>query len=310
MGKNTYRSLARLLVILVFLIAIPTACNNSDEGNSGHGDSRLNDEVDGSSKASGGLKDEDFENMPDFSGSDTLDFYDQDPGRKDSSFADNYEPGPNDFDSSSAYWEYAAHANRNNQEVQDRAEDNYESDSLDGQREDITKQGPIARDLFNQIGSVNDKNSQKRLYRDIIRKCPDTQEAQLAYYKLANIMMFEENEPDYIGVIHLLKDFHIRYPQSNRLGVVVPLLIRAYEELNRWDKINELYSYLFTNKPDVLKSDIIKHSYRYAQSLEKVNKIDEAVKWYRKTVEKDDGKKNNFIINLAKTRLSELSRKK
>lgn len=301
-----------LLVYSLFCFFL-ASCSSEDNNDSEMSGNENGFSGDGTKNDSRLYRDENYDNLPKTDNSDTLYFYDQDPSKTDTSGSSNYEPGP-DKNIDTAFIEGDNLNNHDNfaqdNEIEPESTLDFSIDSAYSAKIDITKQTSLAKELFVQLTNTSDKKSQKSIYREIIIKCPDTQEAQLAYYKLANIMMFEESEPDYFGVIRLLKDFHIRYTKSSRLNTILPFLLRAYEELNKWDKIAEVYAFIFRNNPDVLKKDLIKHSYKFAQALERTRRKDEAIVWYRKTLEKDNGKDNNIFINLARTRLSDLENNK
>jgi tetratricopeptide (TPR) repeat protein len=313
MKLRIFISYTRVLLINSLFFICVTACNNSDKDESELSDNQNDSQGNNKGNGSRMYQDENYENMANFDNADTLLFYDQDPSKSDTTNSGKYEPGPQEQNDS-----VLSEGNTNPIDIRNNPDydpefdnpDDFNQDTVKFPKIDISKQTVVAKELFYQLTNTGDNKAQKKIYREIITKCPDTQEAQLAYYKLANIMMFEESEPNYYGVISLLKDFYVKYPKSQRLVTILPFLLRAYEELNKWDKIAEVYSFVFANSPDVLKKDYIKHSYKFAQALERTNKREEAIKWYKKTLEKDDGKDNNFFINLAKTRLTDLQNNK
>lgn len=311
MKLSIFLSYIRVLLINSLFFISVTACNNSDKDESDIADNQNGSQSNEKAKGSRMYQDENYENMANFDNADTLLFYDQDPSKSDTSNFSKYEPGPQD-QSDSIFFAGNNIPEENNPDFNTEFDNSIDmsTDTAKYPRIDISKQTIIAKELFYQLTNTSDNKAQKKIYREIITKCPDTQEAQLAYYKLANIIMFEESEPNYYGVISLLKDFYVKYPKSQRLMTILPFLLRAYEELNKWDKIADVYSFVFANSPDVLKKDYIKHSYKYAQALERTNKKEEAIKWYKRTLEKDDGRDNNFFINLAKTRLTDLQNNK
>lgn len=171
----------------------------------------------------------------------------------------------------------------------------------------VEEQNALAEQIFDEIGGVDSRNfsALKILYWKIIDECPDTKEAQIAYYRLANIYLFEESEADYGAVVELLKDFPAKYPKSHKMGVIIPLLIRAYEETEQPGKAIAVYDKLFKSGASLSDKDFITHSFKYAQALEKTGRIKEAVKWYKKTVEKE-GRGNSYLVSLAKDRLAAL----
>ncbi len=302
-------SLLKGLPVYTLLSLFVAACSSDDNGE--YEDSGSGDNIYGSNRAKSSriYRDENYDNLPRTDIGDTLYFYDEDPSKNDSSLSEKYEPGPNDipdttFIEGNEFSDNQNSSDYSNTELIDG--NDFTIDSAYVSKIDAARQSEIAKELFIRLTSSPDVKSQKKIYSEIILKCPDTHEAQLAYYKLANIMMFEGSEPDYRGVIKLLRDYHLRYPESSRLSSILPFLLRAYEELNMWDKLAEVYSYVFRNNPDALKKDIIKHYYKFAQSLERTKRKEEAIVWYKKALEKYDGKDNNIFINLSRTRLIDL----
>ncbi len=176
-------------------------------------------------------------------------------------------------------------------------------------REVFQKQQELAFKLFDEISNTPREETQKlkKIYKQIINECPATKEAQISYRKLADLYMFSGSEPDYSAVINLLQDFPVKYPRSQYLLLNVATLVRAYEETYQWEPIVELYEKLFRKKIAMSDSEFINHGFSFAQALENVGRKEDALTWYRKILEKDKGRGNNFKITLAKQRIEELS---
>lgn len=106
---------------------------------------------------------------------------------------------------------------------------------------------------YNRLGSQGDPFERRAILQEIIDKCKGTEEAETAYWELADLYLDgfpEEMRKEACEMLELcLKE----YPNSNRVNMIKRRLVDLYDEKNprRAELINQLRN--DKSLPDVLK---------------------------------------------------------
>ena len=143
-------------------------------------------------------------------------------------------------------------------------------------------QSQLAAQLFDKITATDDYDLEtiERLYKQIIKQCPDTEQAQQSYWLLSSLYRFAWDTPKWQSIQHLLQQFLNKYPHSDDTSKIRKRLLNAYASLHEWDKAIGLYNEIFINKP-YDEQDINDHAYYYAEALRMNNQLDKAIIWYQ-----------------------------
>lgn len=100
-----------------------------------------------------------------------------------------------------------------------------------------------ATELFQEIRQADkyDFTRIEQLYLELLRECPDTEQAEESYFRLANLYRMGMDPPEYKKLRVLLEEYLERYPESEMAPEMVKRLRRAYEDTGQWPRVVELY---------------------------------------------------------------------
>ncbi|MBF0546056.1 MAG: hypothetical protein HQM08_16550 [Candidatus Riflebacteria bacterium] len=169
----------------------------------------------------------------------------------------------------------------------------------------LEEQKKLAVKIFSDLGAMdkNDLSEVGRLYRELIRKCPDTEQAQESCWRLSNMYLSAYDSPNYNSALEILELFMKRYPFSPGVDQVKSDLLFIYDMLGKHEKLIELYKPSFDAENKLSNEDYVAHGYRYAKALEKIGKTTEANEIYKKILEKDQGR-NSISAIMARQKLN------
>ncbi|MCB2186803.1 MAG: tetratricopeptide repeat protein [Deltaproteobacteria bacterium] len=172
---------------------------------------------------------------------------------------------------------------------------------------DKPAQEQLALQLFQKLAKTptDDHEAFHRIYYVIIDRCPDTERAEVAYWRLSNLLLQAYDPPKNEEAVKLLEKFLARYPHSQGVPMIKQRLSRLYEDTGRWCQAADLYGEAAANLPPKLDEQMLGWCTAFATALENCGKKDEARKWYRKVVENDPELKT-FSAQVAQERLGKL----
>jgi len=171
----------------------------------------------------------------------------------------------------------------------------------------IEEQQKLAKKLYEDMAKWDKEEVDRfeKAHREIVDKCPKTNYAPDSCMRLGNIYLLSKNEPDYDKVIEIMEYLVKKYPDSPLLPEAKNLLLIAYKNTQRSDKVVELYSELFKITPQPPDDIFMVWALEYADALSAIGRKDDAKKLYEQIVQKDDNK-DQLEARVAKDRLSKL----
>ena len=173
----------------------------------------------------------------------------------------------------------------------------------------LEEQEALALKIFQDLGKVPEGKLDvfNHFYREVIEKCPDTERAEISYWRLSNLLIMGYDPPRRKEAIELLEQFLVRYPASKGVGHVKSRLLRLYEDTGDYCKATKLYKEIIPNIPDPPDRKGLSYWVLYAEALEKCGQKEEARKWYEKVLKaaKDP---DSMSAMIAKDGLSRLNK--
>jgi len=148
------------------------------------------------------------------------------------------------------------------------------------------KQETLALEIFQKLAKTpqEDYEAFNRLYHEVIQQCPDTERAEMAYWRLSNLFILAYSPPRRKEAAQLLEQFLDRYPQSKGVPTVKQRLVALYEETGQPCKAADLYAEVVPRIPKPPDSQGLAYWALYADALKGCGKTAEACTWYRKVL--------------------------
>lgn len=173
----------------------------------------------------------------------------------------------------------------------------------------LEEQEKKAKEIYKKLADKDlDKyaiNTYITNYKEIIEKCPDTARAQEACMRLCNLFTLGVEPAEYENAISCLEHLIKTYPTSPYIPDAKNKLISYYANIKEYDKICAIYEELFKNDPEPSKKEFMIRALDYAKALKNAGKTDEAVSWFNKVIEVDEGQ-NALEARAARRLLGEL----
>ena len=173
----------------------------------------------------------------------------------------------------------------------------------------MAEQKELAGKLFKEMGAL-DTGELERFENDyltVIRRCPDTDYAQAAYFRLANMYLYAYENPDYQRIIALLEPFPKRYPNSKILKDITSKLVRAYEETKNYAGVEHVAGE-YLKKHNYSAGALKQFGLDYGRALEQHGHNARAVEVYQMIVDKGT-ELDEFTVNAARKHIQELQKK-
>ena len=153
------------------------------------------------------------------------------------------------------------------------------------------EQEALAQKLFQQMVDTPEEELEtfERLYKEVMEKCPDTERAEISYWRLSNLYLMGYEPPKLEEIVTLLERFVERYPESEGIPQIKERLLSVYERTERWCKAADIYGEVMPEpaaEPDPERAAIYGS---YAEDLEKCGRTDEALTWYRTVLDASRG---------------------
>lgn len=144
----------------------------------------------------------------------------------------------------------------------------------------------------------------KELHKQVIEKCPLTDQAQESCWRLSNLYLLGEDPPDFANVIAVLEHLLKQYPDTPLMPDAKNRLMLACQKSGQNDKLVALYEELFTKDPEPADDKVyMVRALEFADALTAVGRTADAQLWYQKVIEKDDGR-DQIEARAAKARLA------
>lgn len=170
------------------------------------------------------------------------------------------------------------------------------------------EQEELALEIFRKLKDTpNDElETFNRLYREVIDKCPQTERAEVAYWRLSNLLILGYEPPRRKEAIALLEQFLARYPKSQGVDRIKNRLRVQYGETGQPCKEAALYGEIAPKVTDPPDGRGLAVWMLYADALAKCGQKAEAKKWYNKVLAADKDP-DSLNVRAAKAALEELN---
>lgn len=147
----------------------------------------------------------------------------------------------------------------------------------------LEEQQALASSLFTQITDTDRFEFERieQLYLQVIRECPDTEQAEESYFRLSNLYRMGYDPPKYERLRLLLEEFLQRYPDSPGMPEMRERLLRAYENSGQWEAVVALYDEIVPAMPEDHPYLLVTHL-DYARALEGAGERRRALPVYEK----------------------------
>lgn len=156
----------------------------------------------------------------------------------------------------------------------------------------LEQQQVRATELFEQIRQADkyDYAQIEQLYLQLLRECPDTEQAEESYFRLSNLYRMGMDPPEYHKLRVLLEEYLENYPASAMAPEMGKRLRRAYEDTGQWPRVVELYEAEISALTEE-NSHYLVILLDYAKALEGSGSREKSLAVYRQVAAAADGEK-------------------
>ena len=171
----------------------------------------------------------------------------------------------------------------------------------------LEEQKALAKKIFNDLKQLerSDYESYIAFYDKVIRKCPDTITAQVAYWKLANLYMYRMGPKKIPYAIELLENLIKKYPDTKFRAGAENNLIPLYLRNNDSEKLVDIYSNKIAKTPDNDSFKFAAMLLEYAEALEKIGDTAQAKIVYERVIN-NKKVKDSFLFRRAQRKLDRI----
>jgi tetratricopeptide (TPR) repeat protein len=170
----------------------------------------------------------------------------------------------------------------------------------------LEEQKKLAKELYEQMVAL-DKYETKRfveLHREVIERCPQTDQAEESCWRLSNLYLLGESTPDFEGIIEVLEHLLKTYPATPLLPEAKNRLLIAYRQTQRYDKVVELYEELFRQNPQAEDRQFMVWGLEYGEALAAVGRTADAQGLYQQILDRDNNR-DSLEARVARQRLEQ-----
>ncbi|HEY9069698.1 MAG TPA: tetratricopeptide repeat protein [Candidatus Ozemobacteraceae bacterium] len=166
------------------------------------------------------------------------------------------------------------------------------------------EQQKLAKKLYQEMYTLDKWETARfeELHRQVIDKCPTTEEAVESCWRLSNLYLMADDKPRYEDVIQVLEHLIAKYPTSPVIPDAKNRLMLAYKEGGHPDKLVTMYQELFKLNPNPDDRMFMIWGLEYADALAATGKTAEANSLYEQVIERDGGK-DQLEARVARERL-------
>ena len=171
----------------------------------------------------------------------------------------------------------------------------------------LEEQKELAKKLYKQMMELDNNALDDFInyHKQVIEKCPKTDQAQESCWRLSNLYLQGYSPSDFesckIVLEHLLK----QYPDTPLMPDAKNRLIICYQKTDDNEGVCRLYEELFQKDPDPDNLTFMIRALEYANALAGAGKTEDARAWYTKVLERDNGK-NTIQARAARRKLENL----
>ncbi|RCK78047.1 MAG: hypothetical protein OZSIB_1823 [Candidatus Ozemobacter sibiricus] len=171
----------------------------------------------------------------------------------------------------------------------------------------LAEQEALAKKLYKEMAALDKYELAQfdTLHRTVIRKCPDTDFAEQSCWRLSNMYLMAEDEPNHQGIIEVLEHLIKTYPNSPLIPEAKNRLLQSYRATGQHDRVAAFYEELFKLNPNPDEKEYMTWALEYAEALAGLNRKDQARALYEKIIQMDDNR-DQLEARVARERLAGL----
>ena len=171
----------------------------------------------------------------------------------------------------------------------------------------LEEQQELAKKLYKQMMELDKWAIEDfiSLHKQVIEKCPLTDNAQESCWRLSNLFELGVEPPEYENSIACLEYLLKQYPDTPLMPDAKNRLLIACQKIEDFTKVCKLYEELFEKDPEPERKTFLIRALEYAKALKAAGRNADAEKWFTKVIELDDGK-NELEARVARRLLGEL----
>ena len=171
----------------------------------------------------------------------------------------------------------------------------------------LEEQQALAKKLYGEMINTDkwETNVFIDCHRQVIEKCPLTDQAQESCWRLSNLYLLGVEPADYHNCISVLEHLLKQYPDSPLMPEAKNRLLVVYQTIEDYPNVCRLYEELFEKDPEPDTKTYMIRALDYGKALVACGRTAEAQVWFNKVIEKDEGN-NALEARAAKKRLAEL----
>lgn len=168
------------------------------------------------------------------------------------------------------------------------------------------EQKALAKKLYEEMIPMDKWETDRiiAIHREVIERCPLTDQAEESCWRLSNLYIRALDEPDHESNIEILEYLLKTYPQTPLYSEAKNSLTISYKLTGRYDKLAELYEELFKMNPTVPDKEFMIWGVEYGDALLAVGRREEALEMFRQVVQRDNNR-DMMAARVAKKRLEE-----
>ena len=172
----------------------------------------------------------------------------------------------------------------------------------------LEEQQELAKKLYKEMMEIDNSelDSFISLHKQVIEKCPKTDQAQESCWKLSNVFFIGYQPADYESCKAVLEHLLKQYPDTPLMPDAKNRLIICCQKTDDYTSVCKLYEELFQKDPEPEDPVIFMiRALEYADALAGAGRVDEAKAWYTKVLEKDNNS-NSIQARAARRKLENL----
>ncbi len=171
----------------------------------------------------------------------------------------------------------------------------------------LAEQEALAKQLYKDMAALDKYELAQfdTMHRTVIRKCPDTDFAEQSCWRLSNMYLMAEDEPNHEGIIEVLEHLIKTYPESPLIPEAKNRLLQSYRATGQHDRVVAFYEELFKLNPNPDEKDFMTWGLEYAEALAGLDRKDQARALYEKIIQMDNNR-DQLEARVARERLAGL----
>lgn len=171
----------------------------------------------------------------------------------------------------------------------------------------LEEQKELAKKLYGEMISLDKWATDDfiSLHRQVIEKCHLTDQAQESCWRLSNLYLLGVEPAEYYNCIGVLEHLLKQYPDTQLMPDAKNRLLVVSSKIGDYTRVLKLYDELFERDPEPSDKIYMIRALDYGNALVAAGRKEEALVWYNRVLEKDNGK-DSLEARAASKKISEL----